>query len=278
MLYAADGREALDQLELHIPDIVVTDLQMPELDGLELVKAVKEEYPLIPVIIITSQGSEEVAVQALQQGAASYVPKSALAQDLEETVERVLAVSHEERSQSKLMRRMSDNECSFVLENDLSLIFSLVSFLRSTVRCMRYCSETDHLRIGIALEEALLNAYYHGNLEIGSELREVDHKAYYELARQRCDEETYRDRRIYLQAKLSQSEAVFVIRDEGAGFDPSVLPDPTDPVNLERPSGRGVLLMKTFMDEVNYNDVGNQVEMIKRRTLGTPSKIVSEAQ
>lgn len=59
---------------------------------------------------------------------------------------------------------------------------------------------------------------------------------------------------------------VCVIRDEGDGFDASVIPDPTDPANLERSYGRGQLLMQTFMDEVKYNDAGNQVTCIKRRS------------
>ena len=276
VVYAADGREALSQVELHIPDLVLTDLQMPEMNGLELVQAMKDEYPLIPVILMTAQGSEEIAVEALRQGAASYVTKKKLAWDLIETVEHVLVVSGEKRGQARLMRRMIDSEYSFVLENDLPLVFSLVGYLRQTVRSIRYCSETDHLRVGIALEEALLNAYFHGNLEIGSEMREVDHKRYYELAEERCRELPYRDRRIHVQAKLSQTEAVYVIRDEGPGFDPSSLPDPVDPPNLERPSGRGLLLMRTFMEQVIYNDIGNQVTLIKRRTPETAERISSE--
>ena len=67
-------------------------------------------------------------------------------------------------------------------------------------------------------------------------------------------------------ASLSRSQAVFVIRDDGPGFDPSTLPDPTDPEYLERPHGRGLMLMRTFMDEVTYNAAGNEVRMVKRAT------------
>lgn len=265
VVYAVDGKDAVVQMELHVPDLVVTDLQMPEMNGLELVKFIKDEYPLIPVVLVTAQGSEEIAVEALRQGAASYVPKKSLTHDLAETVENVLAASIEQRGQTRLMYRMTTSECSFVLENELSLIFALVAYLRQTVQCVRYCTETDHLRVGIALEEAMLNAYYHGNLEVSSELRESDHKAYYDLARQRSQQEPYCRRRIFVTAKTTQTESVYTIRDEGPGFDPSQLPDPTDPANLERPSGRGLLLMRTFMEEVIYNEKGNQVTLIKRR-------------
>jgi anti-sigma regulatory factor (Ser/Thr protein kinase) len=56
----------------------------------------------------------------------------------------------------------------------------------------------------------------------------------------------------------------FVIRDEGPGFDPASLPDPTDPENIEKACGRGLLLMRTFMDKVDYNRTGNQVTLTKR--------------
>ena len=68
-----------------------------------------------------------------------------------------------------------------------------------------------------------------------------------------------------MSVNVENDHGAFVIRDEGPGFDPRELPDPTDPTNLERPSGRGLLLMRTFMDDVSYNDDGNQVTLIKRR-------------
>ena len=61
----------------------------------------------------------------------------------------------------------------------------------------------------------------------------------------------------------------YVIRDEGPGFDLKSLPDPRDPVNVERPSGRGMLLMRTFMDLVEYNAMGNMVTLFKRATVRT---------
>lgn len=56
-----------------------------------------------------------------------------------------------------------------------------------------------------------------------------------------------------------------MIRDEGPGFDSTSLPDPTDPVNLEKVSGRGLLLIRTFMDEVRHNPKGNEIVLVKRR-------------
>ena len=72
---ATNGTEALVRIDSELPDIVLTDLMIPEMDGLELVSKLREEYPLIPVILMTGMGNEEIAAEALQRGAASYVPK-----------------------------------------------------------------------------------------------------------------------------------------------------------------------------------------------------------
>jgi CheY-like chemotaxis protein/anti-sigma regulatory factor (Ser/Thr protein kinase) len=264
MDYASHGVEALARMQQRVPDLVLTDLMMPEMDGLELVAAVRSQYPLVPVILMTSRGSEEIAVQALQAGAASYVPKRTLARKLLTTVRKVLAAATGRRGHTRLMQCLTKVQCSFVLENDSSLFGPLVAYLQEGVTQMGICDETECTRVGIALEEALANALYHGNLGVGSELLEQDGNTYFSLLAARCRTPPYAARRIRVEANLSRAAATFVLRDEGSGFDPHALPDPTDPANLEKASGRGVLLMKTFMDEVIYNDVGNEVTLIKR--------------
>lgn len=263
IVYATNGIDALAMIERQRPDVVITDLQMPEMNGLELVKHIKENFSLIPVVLMTAKGNEEIAVEALQYGAASYVPKRCLSSDLTETIGRVLSASQEERSHAKLLHRMTECEYHFELENDFSLITPLTGYLQQAFRAMGICEEAECVRVGIALEEALVNAVYHGNLEVSSELREVDHKQYYDLARSRAKQAPFRDRRTFIQASYTRDSVTYVIRDQGPGFDPAKLPDPTDPANLDRPCGRGVLLMRTFMDEVRYNSRGNEVTLVK---------------
>ena len=96
-VYADNGRAALTLMEQTRPDLVLTDLQMPEMDGLVLVQEIKKRFPLVPVILMTAYGSEDIAIQALQQGAASYVPKRNLAQDLADTVRDILEVAKADR-------------------------------------------------------------------------------------------------------------------------------------------------------------------------------------
>ena len=74
--HAHNGVQALESIERSVPDIVVTDLQMPEMDGLELVEAIRRIYPSLPVILMTAHGSEEIAVQALQQRRRELCPQA----------------------------------------------------------------------------------------------------------------------------------------------------------------------------------------------------------
>jgi CheY-like chemotaxis protein len=263
--FATDGKEAFEKIQAKVPDLVITDLVMPHMNGLELVSAVRRDYPLLPLILVTGKGNEEIAVEALQQGAASYVTKRMLAQDLLDTVCTVLAVSGRRLGHSRLLGCMTRSDVAFVLENDCALFGPLISYLQEASTQAGACDERDSTRIGVALEEALANALYRGNMEVGSELRAVDDNAYHALVRERQRQPPYRDRQIHVEARLSREEAVFTIRDEGPGFDPSLMPDPTEPVNLDRPSGRGILLMRTFMSEVAYNEMGNQITLVKRR-------------
>ena len=265
VLFAADGLDALATFDREPADIVVSDVMMPEMDGLAFVAAMRVKHPLVPVILMTSLGNEEMAVQALQAGASSYVPKRKLAQQLLDTVRKVVAVSGHQRGQMRLMDCIMRSECTFVLGNDYTLFRPLVTYLQESVTNLGLGDAADRTRLGVALEEALANALFHGNLEVSSALKEENDQAYFALAEERRQTRPYCDRQIFVDARMSRNEAIFVIRDEGIGFDPSSLPDPTDPANLERASGRGILLMRTFMDEVAFGAVGNQVTLIKRR-------------
>ncbi len=264
ILEAADGRQALSLIETHHPDIVLTDLHMPEMNGLELVTAIKEQFPDIPVILMTAQGSEETAAKALQHGAASYVPKRRLADDLVRTVERVLSTSREERHRSVLMHHVTESDITFVLYNDPEVLQMLLSHLLNMLRCLPLGDETERLRVGIALEEALANAYYHGSLELFADGGTRDRKRCEELARQRYLDQPYRDRRIHVRARITRAEALFVIRDEGPGFNSMQLPQVTGLSETEQGYGRGIMLMRSIMDEVTYNAAGNQVTLVKR--------------
>jgi len=93
----------------------------------------------------------------------------------------------------------------------------------------------------VALDEAIVNAIKHGN---------------------KCDPR----KAIHILAELSSEGARFKVGDEGLGFSRDMVPDPTCPSRLLEPTGRGLLMINELMDEVRYNECGNQLEMFKRAT------------
>jgi CheY-like chemotaxis protein len=265
VLTAADGHQALEIIERERPAVVLTDLQMPQLDGLALVKEVRRAYPDIPVILMTAFGSEEIAMEALQAGAASYVPKRALASELVSTLGKVLEVAEASRTRRRLLSSLQRHESFFRLENDPDLIRPLIELFLENLAGMDIGDGTNRLRIGVALQEALTNALYHGNLEVSSDLRQEDERRFYDLAEQRRGLDPYHSRRIDVRTTLERSGLTFVIRDEGPGFDVGASQRPIDPEDLMRIGGRGLLLIRAFMDEVWHNASGNEITMVKRQ-------------
>jgi CheY-like chemotaxis protein len=263
---AAHGRLALAALEACQPDAVVSDIKMPIMNGLELVEAIRRLYPSLPVILTTGYGSDETATEALQHGAVSYVLKSELEADLVPTLRNVLSVTTGRNHQTLLSGQQLSAESVFELETDVALVTPLVTHLDGLLQRLNFCDDADRIRLGIALHEALVNAIVHGNLEITSESREDGPgAAYARLIDERRGVEPYRGRKVHVRALVSRDEARFVIRDEGPGYDPALLPDPTHPEYIERVSGRGMFLIRTFLDEVHHNERGNEITLVKRR-------------
>lgn len=265
VVLATNGREALEMIRRSLPDIIVTDLEMPEMNGLELVEAAHAEYPKLPIVLATAVGSEAIAAEALRKGAASYVPKQFL-DDLVPTVRELLDVVKAERVNSQLEACVTYSETCFCLSNTEGLVPPLVAQLKQVVERFGLRSGSGSLRVATAVDEALQNAIIHGNLEVSSKLREGDEvNAFHTMIRQRRQQAPFKDRRTFVRARVTTDEAEISIRDEGPGFNPKSIPDPTDPAYLDRPCGRGLWLIHAFMDEVRYNDRGNEITMIVRK-------------
>ena len=150
---AVNGREALEMIKNMPPDVVITDLNMPEMNGLELVEAVHADFPSIPVILATGVGSEEIAAEALRKGAASYVPKRNL-RDLIPTLQRLLAVAHADRASVQLSAFATLSEVQFSLPNDGSLVAPLVAQIKRMVERFNMRDSSGAMRVAMALDEA----------------------------------------------------------------------------------------------------------------------------
>lgn len=126
----------------------------------------------------------------------------------------------------------------FELPSAISLMSIVLEYLIKRVEKLGVC-KPEQSNLYVALDEAFVNAVKHGNKYDASKL-------------------------VRVVADVSQTEAKFTIEDEGEGFDVNSIPDPLDPANLFKTSGRGVLFIYNIMDEVQYNERGNRLTMVKK--------------
>ena len=268
VLEAEDGEEAVRAVEEGMPDMVLTDVCMPGSGGMDLLAALREKQSIVPVVAMSGMGNEEVAVAALQAGAASYLPKLKMSQLLVSTINMVSELSATHRNRRRIIGCLNSMDLRFELNNDTSLVSPLVRYLEDHIGSLRLCDEHELVRIGVALHESLSNAINHGNLELDSELRQEDEGIYYELAEARRVMWPYCDRKVQFFASLNGDRVKFVIRDEGPGFNHQKVLDPTLSETIDRVGGRGLLLIRSFMDEVSYNRRGNELTLQKFTSAG----------
>jgi serine/threonine-protein kinase RsbW len=126
----------------------------------------------------------------------------------------------------------------FELPSAISLMHIVLEYLMKRVEKLGVI-KPEQSNLFVALDEAFVNAVKHGNKFDARKL-------------------------VRITAEVSKQEAKFTIEDEGEGFDVNNIPDPLDPENLFKTSGRGVLFIYNIMDEVKYNDRGNRLTMVKK--------------
>ena len=132
-----------------------------------------------------------------------------------------------------------DQELILELPNDIRSIEHAVEYV------MRHCSTCSdyarrfNLNFRVGLTEALSNAMLYGNASDPQ-------------------------KRVRVEVTVRRKEVAVRVTDEGVGFDPALVPDPTLPANISKSGGRGIFLMKALMDEVRFNDQGNSVTLVLR--------------
>jgi len=258
--------QGLDQLAEDRFDMVLADLQLVVEDGSSNLAALMVADAYRPVLLTGTDGTVDQVVGALHAGAAGFIHTNRFDHDLVDHVTRVLNAAKRNKTQARLLECMTSSCSQFEVDNDPTLLPALLVRFQASAAMFGICDENDRTRIGMALEEALSNALYHGNLEVSSDLRRESLDRYYDMAADRREQPPYRDRKIHITETLTAESATFVIRDEGPGFDTSKLAVEPDPEDLEAVSGRGLMLMNAFMDEVIYNEKGNQVTLVKHRS------------
>ena len=202
-----------------------------------------EQFDLIVSDLINQEPSDDTEnVRSFKLGVTSSRTRRTI-QGLHDIIEKTLwfKLQHIDESQQRAdVREKIDLE----LPSDLTLMNAVLEYLLDRVAKLGLV-QVEQSNLFVALDEAFVNAVKHGNRNDPGKLLRVT-------------------------AELSAREAIFTVEDEGDGFDVREIPDPRDPANLFKSSGRGVLLIYNIMDEVEYSERGNRLKMVKRPETGAP--------
>jgi serine/threonine-protein kinase RsbW len=246
-----DRDEALNRNDLDQFDLIISDLteEAPIAGGESNPSNGQPAQPhrrhlLTPVF---SNPSEPVIVKAFKMVAANYLRNPYNKDELREIVEQTLSYKLRYVDDPRLLAHTHE-KIEFELPSDLALMNGVLQYLLERVAKLGLI-KLEGSNLFVALDEAFVNAVKHGNKNDPSKL-------------------------VRLGAELSPTEACFTIEDEGEGFDVATIPDPRDPANLFKSSGRGVLLIYNIMDEVEYNAQGNRVKMVKRPERSVETELV----
>lgn len=223
------AREDLDEF-----DLVISDLSESEVNG-QPIGDLQRKHLITP---IDAKPSEPKIIKAFKMSAANYLRLPYNKEELREIVEQTLSYKLRYVDDPSVLSHVHE-KIEFELPSDLALMNGVLEYLQERVSKLGLI-RPERSNLFIALDEAFVNAVKHGNKNDPTKLLKIT-------------------------AELSPKEACFTVEDEGEGFDIHEIPDPCDPANLFRTSGRGVLLIYNIMDEVEYNAQGNRVKMVKRQ-------------
>ena len=234
---SGDGDSALARERLDSFDLIISDLTDETESGVAILSELKRQQLLVPVVVSSEESQQPGIVKAFRMGAANYVRRPYDAEELRNIVDKTLSYKLRFVEDLKVMPYARER-IEFELPSDLTLMNGVLHYLIERVARLGII-QPERSNLFIALDEAFVNAVVHGN---------------------RSD----RNKLVRITAELTTREARFTIEDEGEGFDRASIPDPLDPSNLFKTSGRGVLLIHNIMDEVEYNERGNRLTMVKR--------------
>lgn len=257
--------EAMAFLAREEPILILCEIDLGEGSGFDFVQDLRSRGSNIPVVMIAEDGCEDSALHAFSVGASGYLPKRYLEQKLGPTLQSILASLKKQWALAHMVEHLKRYDAQFECENNASLVPHLIAFIQERMSQLGLCDEESKWTVAIALEEAILNGIYHGNLELSSELKLDGTNRFYEEAECRMGREPYCRRKLHVDVHLDRNRGRIVIRDEGKGFDITRIVDCTTEEELQKPTGRGILMIRSFMDEVLYNARGNEITLIKKK-------------
>ena len=238
-----EREKALRRDDLDSFDLIISDLSEAEVNG-QPISDLQRKHLVTP---LNANGTSPDIIKAFKMGAANYVRSPYNRDEMREIVEQTLAYKLRHVDDPTVLPHVHE-KIEFELPSDLALMNGVLEYLQDRVAKLGLI-KPERSNLFVALDEAFVNAVKHGNKNDPTKL-------------------------VRITAELTPQEASFTVEDEGEGFDINQIPDPCDPANLFRTSGRGVLLIYNIMDEVEYNAQGNRVKMVKRPDVPVKAQLV----
>ena len=227
-----DRTAALEIENIYDYDLIITDL---DVENLSIPSGNNGNSAVcLPREIYNFQGEN---IKAFKICGTNFRREQMSEDELKELVATVLDYKLRVVDKEEYVRGIRES-IEFELPSVISVMHVVLEYLLKRVDKLGVV-KTEESNLFVALDEAFVNAIKHGNKFDPS-------------------------KNVRIAADVSKSEARFTIEDEGEGFDVNNIPDPLDPQNLFKPSGRGVLFIYNIMDEVKYNERGNRLTMVKK--------------
>jgi len=237
---AENGQEAWKVIQESRVDLIISDIDPEDHSGLDLLRNLRAHATPIPFAALTSVDTTGHAVEALCNGAFSFIQKGCPVKDIVSLCRKGVNLRRE-LAECRNVHPYCNMNVAFCIPSEEKYISGVIAHATRLAEEMGFSRERFGLFIWLGLREAILNAIHHGNREDP-------------------------DLKVKIEITITPEEIRMVIIDKGDGFDLEAVPDPRNLEHARKMHGRGVMLLKCYMDSVVYNEKGNKVCLVKHRS------------
>lgn len=263
-----NGKEAMKKLENGGGgyQIILTDIKMPEMDGITLMKVAKGINPDLLFIIMSGYGSLDSAIESMKMGALNFIKKPVSIVELISTIKK----AEELLTSRTVTAKMRD----YIMNINKTLEFTTQD-LNSNLEMAAHYLTSDIRNFGLekivvdnitlALYEALSNAIEHGNLQLKKEIsRENNLSVLDDFIKQKMKKmeiPEFANRKIKVEMMYRNGKVEFSVTDEGNGFDYNAMMESLEENVYSNQMKRGLFMIKNVMNDIEFNDKGNKIIM-----------------